>query len=96
MPCQAGPSYSEMLSSANDAQLKRFKRAFCEMSESFKVSSVTKFNTVLKSNPFLAEVYQEHCKEDEDTWYNHYKKQYSGFTKKEITKMVRGGVLERV
>lgn len=48
----------------------------------------------LTANPEAAKVIADHRLADEENWYNVYHKQYPQFTKTEIARMVRAGILE--
>lgn len=48
----------------------------------------------LLENPGIYEIMLEHDKADEAHWFEVYSKQYPNFTKEEIAKMVRAGILE--
>lgn len=62
-----------------------------EQTDNFdSVISVCKYTTEIK------EWWKQHCKEDADRWYKHYKDKYPNFSKDEIAKMVREGVLEDI
>lgn len=52
------------------------------------------YRTWLFQNPAVFEVIVQHEQVDADRWFNTYHKDYPDFTKTEIAKMVRAGILE--
>lgn len=51
---------------------------------------------LLQGDEEVRQVIQQHRISDEQRWWNSYKEKYSQFSKEEIAKMVRAGILEDI
>lgn len=69
-------------------------RVVCAMEKAFFKANKTLFSRFLEENAEASKVIDDHRKADEEQWYNTYKKQYPAFSKEEIVKMVKAGILE--
>lgn len=98
MPCQSWgeDDVRTVVDPKTKQDLDKYKRAFCEMSEAFRSANPVRFNEVLKENAFLNNINTEHSNEDSARWFKAYSKAYPSFTREEIAKMVRAGILDRV
>lgn len=71
-------------------------RCLCKL-DKFCLDNNGKFYDVfLLSNKELREVLQQHRKSDEDNWFEVYSKKYPNFSKEEIARMVRAGILQDI
>lgn len=100
MPCRSDGYESESTKQIVDFYLKpeldNVTNLLCTLTHVIKLQLPTVlYESVVDSSMGLREWINEHQKVDEDRWYNHYRQQYSNFSKVEIVKMINEGILAK-
>lgn len=101
MPCSDGgwseaireQEWKDKISSLQERNDKLI-RVICRIDTCFHNDDGWKQFLSLRGNEDVHEVVLEHRAADEKRWWDKYKSKFHGFSKEEIAKMVRAGILE--
>lgn len=94
MPCR-GPDYYEDNNDINKTlkeEVDRLTKILCDISQQ---GPTTNLASIFFKVPDFREFVKEHEEVDNDRYYNKYKNRHPNFTKEEIVKMVRSGILDK-